>query len=129
MLKVQLRVSPTVHVVAEGETQMDVFQQIAEMQEVFGEQKCGKCGCTDLSYRVRKVPDGKKSEFSYPELVCQNKDCWAKLSFGQAKEDGKLFPVRFERDGKEYKKDANGKNIRRGSNGWVKFNKETNKEE
>lgn len=93
---------------------------------MFGEEVCGKCGCKNLRYQVRSVPDGKKSSFEYFELVCS--DCWAKLSYGQS-DDGALFPVRYQREGKEYVRDENGNKVRKGTNGWVKFSKETGREE
>lgn len=110
---------------ADGENPLEIFQKLATLQEVFCESKCGKCGCEDLSYRVRNVQDGKKT-YTYPEMSCSK--CWAKLSFGQS-DDGALFPVRYQRKDKEYLKDKDGKNIPKGANGWVKYNKETGKEE
>jgi hypothetical protein len=32
----------------EGESQIDVFKAMASAQETFGEEKCGKCGNTNL---------------------------------------------------------------------------------
>lgn len=132
MLKVEKWVNQKTCVVAEGETQLDVFKQLASMQEVFGEERCSKCGNDDLRFQTRKASKGKK-EFVYPELVCKNPKCRAKLSYGQA-DDGVLFPVRFEREQNEdgvtvYIKGEDGRMISRGSYGWVIFNKETGKEE
>jgi DNA-directed RNA polymerase subunit RPC12/RpoP len=113
----------------EGKGHLDVWRQIASFQEVFEEEKCGKCGKDNLRFNLRISSDAKgKEEYEYPELRCLS--CGAKLTFGIMK-DGKetLFPVRNEREGKEYKKDANGKLIPKGSYGWVKYNKETGKEE
>ena len=115
----------TVTLLADGENPLEIFEKLAMLQEVFCEDKCGKCGNTALSYRVRKVQDGKK-EYTYPELGCNK--CYAKLTFGQS-DDGRLFPVRYQRKDKEYIKDKDGRNIPKGSNGWVKYNKETGKEE
>jgi DNA-directed RNA polymerase subunit RPC12/RpoP len=111
----------------EGQGHLDVWKQIASFQEVFEEEKCGKCGSDHLRYVVRVAKDGKK-EYEYPELRCQK--CGAKLSFGTMNDGIKsLFPIRFERDGTEYKRDANDKLIPIGTNGWKKYNKETGKEE
>lgn|SRR3990167_6523999 len=118
-MQVKLRVSPNVEVVAEGETQKDVFTNLANMQEVFGESKCGKCGSTELQFITRTVDDN-----NYYELRCkaylteEKKFCGAKLSYGSHKKGDSLFPKRKDEEGK-YK----------GKNGWVRFNKETNKEE
>jgi DNA-directed RNA polymerase subunit RPC12/RpoP len=111
----------------EGKGHLDIFKQISSFQEVFEEPQCGKCGSPDLKHVVRIAKDGKK-EFEYPELRCQK--CGAKLSFGIMNDgEGTLFPIRFERDGNEYRKDENGKAIPKGKWGWVKYNKETGKEE
>jgi len=118
-MKVEFKANDKVTLVAEGESQLEVFENLASMQEVFAEEKCGKCSSDRLSFKVRKVPDGKKF-FYYPELVCQK--CYAKLTYGQS--DAGLFPIRYERKEKEYVKDANGKNIPLGTNGWIKWNKE-----
>ena len=120
MLRVERWLNQKTCVVAEGETQLDVFKNLASAQEVFGEEKCGKCGSENLRFQVRNVVDGKKN-YDYPELVCR--DCWAKLSYGQS-DDG-LFPVRYERKDKEYVRDANGNKVKKGDMGWVKFDKVT----
>lgn len=114
-MKVEVKVSDRVTVTAEGETQLQVFEQLGTMQEVFGEKECGKCKKTDLTFRVRKVTKGKQ-EFVYPELQCRS--CWAKLTFGQKMEDKTLFPHRKNEDGSE-----------KGKRGWVVYNKETQQEE
>lgn len=141
-MEVQVKVNSKVTVVADGKNPMEVFQNLSALQEVFGEEKCGKCEGTNFSFRVRKAKDGKK-EYLYPEIVCHShlietnsdgiikdskKLCYAKLAFGQS-DDGILFPIRFKREGKEYVKDTDGKNIPKGSNGWVRFNFEKKLEE
>lgn len=113
----------------EGESQIDVFKAMASAQETFGEEKCGKCGKPNFKYVVRVAKDEAGDEYEYPELKCTNPGCYAKLSFGQEKKGGGLFPIRFQRDGKNYVKDKDGKSIPRGTNGWVKYNRETKQEE
>lgn len=125
-LKVSLRVNGNCTVHAEGEDHISLFDQLSRMQEIFGEEKCGKCGATKLKYVVRKVQDGKK-EYTYPELRCENFKCRAKLSYGQM-EGGLLFPIRFEREEGEYKKDDNGRYIPKGAYGWTIYDKATNTE-
>lgn len=138
-MQVNLQVNDRTTVTANGDNPLAVFEELAMLQEIFGETSCKKCvkdnneikggksdrSCNNLTYRVRNVADGKKT-YVYPELVCQ--DCWAKFTFGQS-DDGVLFPVRFLREGKEYVKDKDGKNVPKGEKGWVRFNKATNKEE
>lgn len=126
-MKVSVKLNDRVTVEGEGETQLDVFRNLASMQEVFGESSCQKCNSSNLQFVVRRVQDGKK-EYEYPELRCKGDKCYAKLSFGTM-EGGQLFPVRHERKDGEYLKDENGKNIPRGKNGWVRWNFDTKKEE
>lgn len=128
MIKLTVKSGNTL-IQVEGEDQISVFKEIASAQETFGEEKCGKCGNTNLKYVVRKTKDSEGEEFEYPELRCTNGKCRAKLSFGQEKKGGGLFPIRFERDGKKYKTDANGKKIMKGSWGWVIYNRDTQQEE
>lgn len=123
-MKVEYRISPRATVVAEGDTQLDVFTSLASMQEIFGESKCGKCDSEDIQFKIRTVKDGKK-EYTYPEMQCRK--CWAKLSYGQM-EGGALFPVRYLREDGEYVK-VDDKLVPKGTRGWVKYNKETGKEE
>lgn len=111
----------------EGKGHSDIHEQISSFQEVFEESSCGKCNSDDIRFVVRIAKDGKE-EFTYHEMRCQA--CGAKLSLSVKNDKtGSLFPVRFERDGKEYKKTEDGKLIPRGKNGWVKYNKVTGKEE
>lgn len=102
----------------EGKTQTEVFKQLAEFQEVFEVGPCvrGKKISTKLKFQVREVEGNE-----YFEIVCTDEDSDlrnAKLAFGQHKKGGTLFPRR---------KDADGKWLP--NNGWVKYNKETGKEE
>jgi hypothetical protein len=74
--------------------QKEIFRQVAQIQEVFEEEACGVCG-TDLRYVVRVVEGNQ-----FPELVCQNQKCRAKLAFGQNKKGGTIFPKRKRKDRK-----------------------------
>lgn len=91
----------------EGETQRDVFKQIASFEEVFGTNTCGKCQSTDTRHVVRDV-DGNE----FYEVRCQS--CGAKLAFGSTKKGGGLFPKRKDNDG-NWLPDG----------GWVKWNPKT----
>ena len=95
----------------EGDSQRDIFAEIARFQEVFEETVCGKCGSENLRFVVRNVDDNL-----YYELKCL--DCGAKLAFGVMKKGGRLFPKRKDKEG-NWLPNA----------GWVKWNPETKKEE
>lgn len=124
-MQVELKVSEGVKIMADGETHTDLFENLANMQEVFGEEKCGKCSNTQLRFVVRKDKDENK----YYELQCSDFKCKAKLSFGCHKKGGGLFPKRYESKDGENLKDENGKNKVRGTWGWTIYNRETGKEE
>lgn len=100
----------------EGDDQKSVVEQLSLFSEVFESEPCGKCSGNDTRFRVRKVQDGKKVH-SYYERVCVK--CGARLHYGQHSEGGTLFPKRYDAEAKE--------SI--GKNGWLKFNKDTGKEE
>jgi len=95
----------------EGETQIDLFEQISSFQEIFDETCCGKCESERLRFVSRNVDDNL-----YYELRCL--DCGAKLAFGTMKSGGKLFPRRKDKEGNWLP-----------DRGWVKWNKETQQEE
>lgn len=94
----------------EGAGQKELFKELATIQEIFGEEKCGHCGKPNIRYLVRNVEDN-----NYYELKCQ--DCGAVLSFGQHKKGGTLFPKR---------KDDEGNYIP--NKGWYKWFPEVNKD-
>jgi hypothetical protein len=102
----------------EGKSQTDLFEQLAEFQDCFETGPCTRNGKTSdkLKFQVREVEDNK-----YYELVCVDADFdlrGARLSFGQHKKGGTLFAKKKDKDGKWLP-----------NNGWVKYNKETGKEE
>ena len=98
----------------EGETQKNIFDELAKFQEVFEHSTCGKCSSTDVRFVVRNVGDN-----DFYEIHCQNSKCRARLAFGQHKsKEGTLFPRR---------KDSEGSWLPNG--GWVKFNTQTGKDE
>jgi len=70
----------------EGETQKDLFREIAEFQSVFElYQSCGCCHSTNIRFIVR-TPD----KYIYYSLRCS--DCTAEFKFGQLTEGGGLYP-------------------------------------
>jgi len=111
-MQIQFKVNPKLIITLEGDKETDVFEQLASVQEVFGQNTCGKCGCEDCKFVVRS----EKEENKYYEMRCPQ--CHAALSFGCHKKGGGLFPKR---------KDEEGKWI--GSNGWGQWNPETKKKE
>lgn len=90
----------------EADTQRELFAQISKFQEVFEEDKCGKCQGENLKFIVRTVDDNE-----YFEVRCS--DCGAKLAFGAMKKGGGLFPKR--KDGDTWLPDG----------GWQKWNSKT----
>jgi|15BtaG_2_1085339.scaffolds.fasta_scaffold00145_3 hypothetical protein len=91
----------------EGDGQTDIFQAVGRFQEVFGQNKCGRCGNDDVRFVVRNNDDNL-----YHEIHCKDLNCRAKLAFGAHKTGGGLFPKR--KDGDDWL--PNG--------GWVRWNKE-----
>lgn len=101
-MKVIRHLSPLVSLEVEGETQLAVFDEISKNTEVFGIDECGKCKGHDIRYVTREVvkeEKGKSKTYTYRELRCQNKDCKARLAFGQHQEGSTLFPKRKNEDG------------------------------
>ena len=103
--------SGKISVEIEADTQIELFQRLANFQEIFAETKCGKCDSENIRFQVRNVDDNL-----YYELKCV--DCGAKLAFGVMKKGGRLFPKRKDNEGKWL---PNG--------GWVKWNPDTQREE
>lgn len=87
----------------EGTGQKEIFKELAMVQEIFSEKKCGVCGSENIKFVVRVVDDNE-----YYELRCM--DCGAVLSYGQHKKGGTLFPKRKDGDGKYLP-----------NNGWYKW--------
>jgi len=108
-MKAQLRVRSNLTLELEAEQQQDLFRLLASAQEVFGEQKCGKCKGSDLVFRVRT---NKGNDFF--EILCSR--CHAVLQLGVHKQGGTLFPRRHTEGetGKEWLPD----------NGWLKWDPE-----
>lgn len=113
MIKVQFKVRPNLIVEVEGRDQKGLFEELASIQEVFGQKACGKCKSDDLRFSVRDV-DGNK----FYEVVCNS--CRAKLAFGCHKQSPTLFPKRSEED-------ESGKKNWLPDGGWVKWDKNEGK--
>ena len=89
----------------------EVFKNLAKLDEIFGNDVCGKCGGTDIKFVVRNVDDN-----DYYELHCKDIKCRAKLAFGQHKKGGTIFPKRKD-------KEEDGKYLP--NNGWTVYVKES----
>lgn len=114
-MKINYKSPLGVSVEIESDSARDAVEQLAAFQEVFGEA-CGKCGSKDVQFVVRTAQDKSGDDVQYYELRCR--DCGAKLAFGCNKKGGGLFPKRKDADGEWFN-----------DRGWVKWNKETQKEE
>jgi len=106
---------------AEGDNTLELMETLSHMFEVFGEKKCQHCGEEDLTYRVRVAGEDKNK---FPEIVCSNQQCRAKLSLGSPRDgSGMLYPKRYKMEGKKYVED-DGKKVIAGKWGWVKWERE-----
>ena len=91
-MKVTYRATDKLVFELEGSGQKEIFKELALIQEIFSEEKCGLCGSTNLKFIVRNVDNN-----DYFELRCN--DCGAILSYGQHKKGGTLFPKRKDEEG------------------------------
>jgi hypothetical protein len=97
----------------DGETQKDLFENVASAYEVFNEHKCGLCGCEDIRPVVRRVTQKKK-------------ECLARLAISSNMVGGTLFPCRkLLPNGKP----SNAEGKWGGHNGWSKYKGEPTDEE
>ncbi|HEY9706371.1 MAG TPA: hypothetical protein V6C58_28300 [Allocoleopsis sp.] len=103
----------------EVESAQELFEFLAEMQELFSDTTCTRNGSESdhVKIRVRVDEDDNK----YYEFYCYKGDksvMGSKKAFGVNKKGGGLFPRNKDKEGNYLP-----------NNGWVKFNKETGKEE
>ena len=108
-MKAKYKVGDKLEFELDGAGQKELFKEIASVQEIFGEAKCGICGSENIKFVVRVVEDNE-----YYELRCL--DCGAVLSYGQHKKGGTLFPKRKDADGNYTK-----------NNGWYKYSANSKK--
>ena len=87
IMKVSYKASDKLTFELESPGQKELFKDLALIQEIFSEEKCGLCGSTNLRFVVRNVEGN-----DYYEVRCA--DCGAILTFGQHKKGGTLFPKR-----------------------------------
>jgi len=110
-MKAIYKVSDKLSFEINAEGQKGLFEELADIQEIFSDEPCGKCKGTELKYVVREKDDNK-----FYEVRC---NCGAKLKFGQHKgSQTTLFPKR-----------KNAANEWVADRGWLKWNKDTQQEE
>ena len=94
IMKVKYKANDKLEFELEGSGQKEVFKELALIQEIFSEDKCGLCGCSSIKFVVRNVDAN-----DYYELRCTEPKCGATLAFGQHKKGGTLFPKRKDDEG------------------------------
>jgi hypothetical protein len=93
-MKFTFKISDKLTAELEANEQRPMFEQLAELEEIFGIKCCGKCKSTDIKFVVRE----DKEENKYYELQCTK--CRARFAFGCNKKGNSLFPKRKDKDGK-----------------------------
>jgi hypothetical protein len=93
-MKIHYRVNDSLGFELEADGQKEIFKELATIQEIFSESKCGLCNKESIKFVVRSV-DGN----DYYELRCTESGCGATLGFGQHKKGGTLFPKRKDDEG------------------------------
>lgn len=120
-MKATVRPNKSTVIEVEGETQKELFKEMASAHEVFGEKQCGLCQCEEIVPAYRTVTQGKKT-YEYPEYHCTNPKCRARLSLGSMMEGGGLFPIRkLIEDGPEKGKPDREKGVYGPHNGWSRY--------
>ena len=102
-MKAVLSLSERLTVELEAETQTDLFEKLARIQEVFNEEIPPGAKTLNTRFVVREV-DGNK----FYEMRCQ--ETGHVLAFGKHKKGDTLFPKRRDEDGNPI-----------GKNGWYKW--------
>ena len=75
----------------DGVDRKQAFELVAVLDELFGEEKCGCCGGTDVRHQVTHP-----GEYTYYKLKCMNPECGAMLDFGQNKDMKGLFVKKWD---------------------------------
>lgn len=89
-MKATVNVGNGVSIDVSGDTQIELFKSIAKVQATFSFNKCGRCGSENVQFQVRTTDNDE----DYPEMVCRDVNCRAKLPFGIAKKTFDLYPKR-----------------------------------
>jgi hypothetical protein len=100
----------------ESSDQKKMHAELSSLYEVFGNNICQKC-------KSKAVPTIRENDGNtYYEWRCTNPKCRAKLSMGCHKTSPTLFPKRTTED-------DTGKSTYLPDGGWLRYNKETGKNE
>jgi hypothetical protein len=103
-VKIIRKISATTIIEAEGQTMVELFEKLSQLEEIFRSGPCGLCKGTQVGFRTREV-----SGVKFHEAVCLG--CGAVFAYGTKKQPaGMLFPQRKDADGNVK---ANG--------GWTKW--------
>jgi hypothetical protein len=87
-MNIQRRLGASVVVSASGSSVAEVFDALAQLEEIFRPRACGLCKGTNITYTLRTDREGHK----YRAAECQH--CHAEYRFGvrKALPAGQLFP-------------------------------------
>lgn len=99
-MKVKYRVNAKTEIELECNSLAEVISKLGALGEVLIDEKCAQCGSDS------RLEHRNHSGYDFYGLRCNNASCNAELSFGQAREGGRLF-VKRRKDGHEI-----------GKNGW-----------
>ncbi len=78
----------------EARDSSNAFEAVAEIQEVFEEPRCGRCGCDQIRFDVREFNGN-----THYKIICMQ--CRGQLDVSQRK-DKKIFIKRKDKDGRIY---------------------------
>jgi hypothetical protein len=93
-MKVQRKINQSTIVEADGQTVMELFEQLSQLEEIFRSGPCGLCKGTQIGFRTRENAGVK-----FHEALCLG--CGAAFAFGTKKAPaGVLFPQRKDAEGK-----------------------------
>ena len=92
-MKIQRKISANTVVDADGQTVLELFEKLSQLEEIFRPGPCGLCEGAHTGFRTREVGGVK-----FHEAVCLG--CGAAFAFGTKKAPaGVLFPQRKDADG------------------------------
>lgn len=84
-MKATFKVNNDLTFEVEEKSMNEVFEQLAEIRDVFGTKVCGKCKKENTKFSVRDIEGSK-----FYEQHCT--ECHARLIFGLHVKGGKLYP-------------------------------------
>ena len=111
-MKIYYRPKESVTLELEASNVKDMFEKLAQVEEIFQQNKCQKCNGQHITMQVREVDENK-----FYEMRCL--DCHAVLAFGAHKKGNTLFPKRFTED--------EGERAYLDNKGWTRWDKDAQK--